>query len=151
VPEGFVANEGVQALLAARKASLADERGRVDWATAEALAFGTLMMHRWVGVGVGVGVQGCGLRCLGLAGDTRLQGSGREGLVSHAWGLVMMGLQTPHPLPLAGKPLLPSLSPSLIPPPPHPQPNHHTTAPRARTPPTPSWTTSLPPRRWGGG
>jgi hypothetical protein len=38
----------VAALLADRLAMVADADSRVDWAMAEALAIGTLLLHRWV-------------------------------------------------------------------------------------------------------
>ncbi len=46
LPPGFRAHPQVQALLAARAAMTRGEDSRVDWAMAEALAFGTLMLHR---------------------------------------------------------------------------------------------------------
>jgi hypothetical protein len=38
----------VHALLAERLGMVTDADSRVDWAMAEALAFGTLLLHRWV-------------------------------------------------------------------------------------------------------
>jgi 2-oxoglutarate dehydrogenase complex dehydrogenase (E1) component-like enzyme len=40
----------VAALLADRLAMVADADSRVDWAMAEALALGTLLLHRWAAV-----------------------------------------------------------------------------------------------------
>lgn len=37
----------MHALLAERLEMVADADSRVDWAMAEALAFGTLLLHRW--------------------------------------------------------------------------------------------------------
>ncbi|KAK9810028.1 hypothetical protein WJX72_003602 [[Myrmecia] bisecta] len=48
VPEGFHVHPAVQRMLDSRRRMVQDENSRVDWAMAEALAFGTLMLHRGV-------------------------------------------------------------------------------------------------------
>jgi 2-oxoglutarate dehydrogenase complex dehydrogenase (E1) component-like enzyme len=45
-PSAFDAHPAVAALLEARRRSIGGANSRVDWALAEALAFGTLMLHK---------------------------------------------------------------------------------------------------------
>jgi 2-oxoglutarate dehydrogenase complex dehydrogenase (E1) component-like enzyme len=45
-PPGFSLHPEVQSLLSARRAMVESGSSRVDWAMAEVLAWGTLMLHR---------------------------------------------------------------------------------------------------------